>query len=220
MAIKIHGNIQPSIIDQYSNDPLGVGAYHLASSPELYEVQRDNNFMFEISLTTNTYGDEVKLRRAGTLDTDRDQVKYFANPDEIIRVSVNKASVPTYSQDPIEVNRGNTSIKYAGKIKFSDNIPIQLYDFIGAEVKDILVAWQSLSGNPYTEKVGHASDYKKEAFLTEYTPDYQIVRRWHLYGCWLSSLSFGDYKYEGGADVVQVNANVTYDKAYIEVSGL
>ena len=91
---------------------------------------------------------------------------------------------------------------------------------ISAEVKDILIAWQALSGNPYTEKVGHASDYKKEAFLTEYTPDYQIVRRWHLFGCWLSDLSFGDYQYDGNAEKVEVDATVTYDKAYIDVSGL
>ena len=54
--IKINGKYKESRVavdplnDNFAN---GVGAYHLSNTPELYEVQRDNNFMFELNLTDN-----------------------------------------------------------------------------------------------------------------------------------------------------------------------
>lgn len=223
--IKLNGTIKESRVNV---DPLndgfvqGVGAYHLANTPELYEPQRNNNFMFEISLTTDANGNLIDLYRAGIDPTTEGNASYakFGNPNEIIRVSVNKATIPTYSQNVISISRGNTSIRYAGKMEFDESIPLQLVDYIGAESKDILLAWQALSGNIYTEKVGHASDYKKRAHLCEYTPDYQLVRRWILEGCWISKLDFGDYTYEGTNDKVSIDATIVFDRCYIDISGL
>ena len=219
--IKINGKYKESRVavdplnDNFAN---GVGAYHLSNTPELYEVQRDNNFMFELNLTDNGL---LPLYRAGIDPTTEGNLAYskFGNPDEVVQISVSKASIPSYTQNVITVDRGNTAIRYAGKISFDESFTLGLYDFIGAEAKDILVAWQALSGNPYTERVGHASDYKKMAFLCEYTPDYQLVRRWKLVGCWVSKLTFGEYKYDGNNDKVEIEATIVYDRAYIDTAG-
>lgn len=223
--IKINGQIKKSRV---AVDPLndgfvdGVGSYHLANTPELYEPQRNNNFMFEVSLTTDSNGNLIDLYRAGIDPITEGSYAYsrFGNPNEVVQISVSKTSIPTYSQNVITVDRGNTSIRYAGKMTFAENFTLGLYDFIGAEVKDILLAWQALSGNPYTERVGHASDYKKLAYLCEYTPDYQLVRRWKVEGCWVSELSFGEYKYDGDNDKVEIEATIVYDRATIDISGL
>lgn len=225
MSIKINNSIKESRVAVMPlNDGFvdGVGAYHLSNTPELYEVQRNNNFMFEVSLTTDANGNPTPLYRAGIDPVSESQNPFlkFGNPEEVIRLSVNKASIPSYSQDVITVARGNTSIRYAGKINFSENTSIKLYDFIGAQTKEILLAWQALSGNPYTERVGHASDYKKNAFLCEYTPDYQLVRRWQLFGCWIKELTLGDFQFEGSSDQIQIDATIVYDRAYVDVSGL
>ena len=70
------------------------GTYHLASQVnDLFEVQRDNNFEFIVHFPENLYraDDTTKL-----LNTSDDNQEY-------IRLSVNKASVPHYSQEVIEI---------------------------------------------------------------------------------------------------------------------
>jgi len=182
-----------------------LGTYYLTDNPKHYEIQRTNNFMFYIqglsgsfNIANNTYA--------------------ATNADDVIRVSVSKASVPHFSQNPIEVKRGNNTMKFAGTPTF-DAGEIELNDFIGAGTKDVLLAWQNQSYDVRTEKVGLASDYKRDAYLLEYTPDYQLVRTWKLMGCWISKLSEGAYDHNS-ADKHSITATIEYDKAWIDISDI
>ena len=136
----------------------------------------------------------------------------------MILISVNKAFVPHFTISPIELKRGNNTMKFAGTPSFGEG-QIALTDFIGAGTKDILYAWQQKAYNVQTEKVGLAEDYKKDAYLLEYTPDYQLVRTWKLKGCWISALSEDDYSHES-ADKHGINATIQYDKAFIDTSDI
>ena len=78
------------------------------------------------------------------------------------------------------------------------------------------MAWQNLSYNVKTEKVGRMSQYKKNCYLLEYTPDYELVRTWVLKGCWISGLSMPDFNQEDGGKR-QVTATIQYDAAFMEV---
>ena len=84
------------------------------------------------------------------------------------------------------------------------------------------MAWQNLSYNVYTEKVGSldvpAQNYKKDAFLIEYTPDYRKVRQWRLYGCWISDLSEDGYDNYSG-DAKKVKCTIQYDYATLDQNG-
>ena len=81
------------------------------------------------------------------------------------------------------------------------------------------MAWQNLSYNVVTEKVGLVEDYKKDCYLMEYSPDQQLVRKWRLYGCWISSISEGDYDSESN-DKKLITATIEYDKAKIDYDDL
>jgi hypothetical protein len=107
-------------------------------------------------------------------------------------------------------------MKFAGTPEF-DSGSIELNDYIGAGTKDVLMAWQRKSYDVKTEKVGLASDYKMTAYLLEYTPDYQLVRTWKLYGCWISGLSEGGYNHESN-DKHAITATIQYDRAEIDMS--
>jgi len=188
-----------------------LGTYHLADNPQLYEIQRTNNFQFLVpNLGT--------LLRAGA--TGYETNAYITNGDDIIRISCNATGIPHFSQQTIEVKRGNSTLKYAGTPSF-DNMDIKLHDFIGAETKEVLMAWQNLSYNIRTEKVGSldVTNYKRDCYLQELTPDNRLVRQWIIRGAWISSLSEDGYD-SYTDDKHMINATITYDRAEIDQSGL
>ena len=182
-----------------------VGAFHFSANKEYFEIQRGNNFDLVIDKGLNNmlaYGSETKT---------------FPNAQEYIRLSVAASSVPHYSQEAIEVKRGNTAVKYAGTISWPSG-ELQCYDFIGAETVDILQAWQAKSGNPLYQTVGQQSEYKYTCSLIEYTPDYsQIVRTWKMDGCWISDLK-EDNMSQDSSGSRKISATIQYDRAYPEES--
>ena len=179
------------------------GAYNLATNPEYYEIQRGNNFEFCV------YDLNGIEQAPGAVN------QYaVANAEEVIRLSVDGAPVPHFSQNPIEVQRGNTTIRYAGVPTFSGG-DLTLNDYIGAGTLEALMAWQNKSFDVETEKVGLAKDYKKQCTLTEYTPTWQPVRQWRLFGCWISGISESAMSYSSN-DKRQITATITYDYAKLE----
>lgn len=200
MAINLQNIDRPSTLHE-AGDKLGT--YYLTDNPKYYEIQRSNNFVFYVS----------GLSKAFNIANN----KYAQdNADDVIKISVNKATVPHFTQSAIQVKRGNNTMKFAGAPEFGSG-SIDLNDYIGAGTKDVLLAWQNKSYDVRTEKVGLASDYKKDAYLLEYTPDYQLVRTWKLMGCWISGLSEGEYSHDS-ADKHTITATIEYDKAWIDIS--
>ena len=104
-----------------------IGTYHLANNPDLYEVQRSNNFEFVITGIDD-------LRRADS--TEGDGSSLIINGQEVIRMAVVKAPIPHFKQDVIEIKRGNSIMKMAGVPTF-DNGNIVVRDFIGADSKSV-----------------------------------------------------------------------------------
>lgn len=182
------------------------GAYHLADNPQLYEPQRSNNFELQVTGIDNLPGITQTA-----LDTDENNL---TNASSILRLSVVSTSIPQFTQEVIEVPYGNNRIKFAGVPKF-DQTSLKINDFIGARSKEIVQAWQRLSYNARNQKVGLAKDYKKTAYLVEYTPDYEVVRTWKIVGCWVSSIKYGDFSYEENSKKV-VDCEIAYDYAYPE----
>lgn len=185
-----------------------IGTYHLGENPRLYEPQRTNNFEFVVTNIDD-------ILRPGPAGDETDGV--FRNAQEILRISVSSASVPHFSQETLSVKRGNSTIKFAGTPSFSDG-EVVFRDYIGANTKEILMAWQNLSYNVYTEKVGALArtNYKKDAYLIEYPPDFaQPIRRWVLHGCWVSNLSEDNYDNENNS-LKLVTCTIPYDWAALD----
>lgn len=183
-----------------------ISAYHLADNPELYEIQRNNNFDFIVTDIDNIVRSDAK-------DTDTNRT--ISNAQNVLHFSVVSSSLPMFTQEVITVNYGNSVMKAAGKPTFSDGTLV-VNDFIGADTKSVLMAWQNLSYNVRTDKVGRMADYKKNCYLQEYTPDWQLVRTWRLIGCWVSGLSEDQYSNDN-SDKKTISATITFDKAYMEL---
>ena len=182
------------------------GTYHLSSAANVknYEVQRTNNFEFVVTDLDN-------LKRAGG-DTAHGNI---TNGQEVLRLSVVEANVPHFNQGIIEIKRGNTIMKAAGTPTF-DAGSLRVNDYIGADTKSVLLAWQALSYDVTNEHVGQMADYKKNCTLVEYTPDYKMVRYWDLIGCWVSGISEDSFNFETN-DKKTITATIQFDRAIMHL---
>ena len=195
------------------------GAYHLANNPEIYEPMRNNTFELIVIFDEPM----VKAGASTFRGTDGqvtllDGTKVIGNDyaQEVVRFSVNKVHIPNFTQGVININRGNTQIKFAGTMTFEAG-SMEVIDYIGADSKSVLMAWQRLSGDIENETVGRAANYKKEAYLVEYGPEYgNIVREWKIQGAWVSQISNDENSHEGGNDKRVITATIQFDKAVLQ----
>ena len=183
------------------------GTYHLADNPALYDPMRNNTFEFVVTGLD-------KLLRVGADGSEENA--YITNAQEVLRLSVDSASIPMFTQEVIPVKRGNSTIKCAGRPSFASG-SLVVNDWIGADSKSALMAWQNLSYNVKTDRVGNAADYKKDCWLIEYTPDYtKQVRQWQLKGCFISGLSEDAYSMSSDGKKT-ISATIEYDRAIMSL---
>ena len=187
----------------------GLSAYHLSTGTHrAYQPAKKNFFEFIVEDLDNLLKPGVEVDLAEESD-------YIRNGQEVIRLTVNKAPVPHFELNDIEIRKGNSIVHYAGTPTFSDGT-LEVDDMIGAQSKAVLEAWQNLAYNVVTDKGGRAIDYKKNATLIEYTSDHVKVRSWKLIGCWIKNISEDDYD-KTKDDLVRVQGTIRYDRAIPEI---
>ena len=161
-----------------------LSAQHISANLANYEAARSGFF----SLIVDDIDNIVKASFSGDRDgaTANDKI---AKAQETLKLNVVKAPVPHFSLEVLKYKRGNDTVNFAGVPSFeAGNIVVD--DVVGMDTKSILMAWQGLAYNVYTRKGGRMKDYKKTCTLIEYTQDFEQVRSWTLYGCWISTCSF------------------------------
>lgn len=184
------------------------GAYHIANNKVEYNPQRKDNFTLVVTGIDD-------LLRVGSRDGSTDSKDKMTDGQEQIMLALKSCGTPQFSQGEIPINRGNSVIKFAGKPTFSD-ISFSAYDYIGSNIKDILLAWQQLSYNSKYDYVGNAKSYKKNCQLLQLTPDGTLVRYWDIKGAWLKDVKPGDFDYSSD-DAQTVDATLVYDWAELRM---
>lgn len=181
--------------------------YHISAELGTYEVARSNFFTFVVEgLDRLVHADFALGDRSEAAGED-----VITNGQEIIKLSVSKASVPHFAINPIEVRRGNSIVKYAGNPSF-DAGSLELEDFVGLGTKDALMAWQAAAYDVVNDKGGRASEYKHNCTLIEYTQDHEQVRYWELVGCWISAISESEFDVSADGDR-KINVTLQFDRA-------
>lgn len=181
---------------------IDMGVYHLTDNPRNYEPVRTNNFRFLVQ------GLDSLLRVGGDATNAED---YITNAQEVIEYTVVSFDAPHFTQDSIEVNRGNSRAYYAGKASFSQG-SLVVNDFVGANSKSTLEAWQALSYDVVNDTIQRASAYKKDCIIMEYLPDNTLVRYWELKGCWVIGLSETGYD-NNSSQMKTITATIKFDRA-------
>lgn len=158
--------------------PLKLGAYHMIDRNE-WEPQRTNNF-------------EIIFPNLGQLYTIDQEIALPSNADELLTLSVKSVSYPSTNIDKLTVSYGNNSINFAGRPEYSD-VTIIVNDFIGIQTERILMGWSKKVYDPKRETIGWASQYKRDGYLIEYSPDGTVARRTQLRGCFPGNVEPGDF---------------------------
>jgi len=180
---------------------------HISTNLAAYEAARSGFFTLQVtginSIPRANYGGV----NAPTSESD----KLTNKAESYLQLNVVKSSVPHFKLETLSYRRGNDEIKFAGVPTF-DSGTLVVDDVVGLDTKSILMAWQAQAYNVYTRKGGRMKDYKKLATLSEYTQDFELIRQWKLYGCWISDLSEDDFDKESDGKR-QITATIEYDRA-------
>lgn len=181
-------------------ESLQKGAYHIANNKIEYNPQRKSNFTLIVNGLEN-------LKRVGAADDDTGNV--IPDAQNQIIIALKASDVPKVAIGKSSINRGNSTIKFAGKPTFED-ISFTAYDYMGSDVKDTLLAWQNLAYNTRYDYIGNASAYKKTCQLIEYTPAGDMVRYWDITGAWLSNVEPDGFDVDDDGTVL-IKATMVFD---------
>ena len=188
-----------------------LSAQHISTNLANYEAARSGFF----SLIVNDIDNIVKASYTGdhASATASDKI---AKAQEILKLNVTNAPVPHFSIKVEQYRRGNDVVRFAGVPDFPESGEITVDDVVGLDTKSILMAWQGLAYNVHTRKGGRMKDYKKNATLVEYTQDFEQVRSWTLYGCWISNITEDAFNKEQDGKRA-IRATIVYDRAVMDL---
>jgi hypothetical protein len=187
-----------------------LSAQHISTNLANYEAARTGFF----SLIVDGIDNIVSAAYSGD-SRDATANDKIARAQETLKLNVIKAPVPHFGVEVLKYKRGNDTVTFAGVPEY-DSGSITVDDVVGMDTKSILMAWQALTYNVYTRKGGRMKDYKKNATLIEYTQDFEQVRSWTLYGCWISKISEGEFDKENDGKR-QITAEIQYDRAEMDL---
>lgn len=187
-----------------------LSAKHISANLASYEAARTGFF----SLIVDNIDNIVSAAYSGD-PKDAAASDKIARAQETLKLNVIKAPVPHFSLEVLKYKRGNDTVTFAGVPEYQSG-SIVVDDVVGMDTKSILMAWQALAYNVYTRKGGRMKDYKKNCTLIEYTQDFEQVRSWTLYGCWISDISEGEFDKENDGKR-QITAKLEYDRAEMDL---
>lgn len=183
-----------------------LSAKHISTNLANYEAARTGFFSLIVDDIDNIINAAFSGNAEEAAASDR-----IARAQETLKLNVIKAPVPHFSLEVLKYKRGNDTVNFAGVPTFeSGNIVVD--DVVGLDTKSILMAWQALAYNVYTRKGGRMKDYKKNCTLVEYTQDFEQIRSWTLYGCWISNITESEFDKENDGKR-QITAKIEYDRA-------
>ena len=188
-----------------------LSAQHISTNLANYEAARTGFFSLIVDDIDNIIKASYSGDRKDAANSDK-----IARAQETLKLNVVKAPVPHFSLEVMKYKRGNDTVTFAGVPSFeSGNIEVD--DVVGLDTKSILMAWQALAYNVYTRKGGRMKDYKKNCTLIEYTQDFEQIRSWTLYGCWISNITEGEFDKENDGKR-KITAKIEYDRAEMNLA--
>ena len=193
-------------------------AAHLFATTRHYEPQRTNNFELQIVGLDHLVAAGADTSRSSSGNnsfigyTDREiEVLQAVIPSGELTLSIQGAFTPQENMSKLEVPYGNSSVKFAGKVDYPDGT-LTWTDYYQQDMELVLKCWYKTVYNGINGAVGDAVDYKREAYLTSYSPSGKYARRWKLYGAFPTQINGDDYSNENNS-IRRLSCTLSYDRA-------
>ena len=120
--------------------------------------------------------------------------------------------LPSSENEVLSVKFGNSVIKLPGPASFSEG-EITFRDSIDLDTEQSLYDWRLMVYDPVTERIGKSTNFKKNAMITEYSPDGSVGRQWKMEGVWPSAFKPGEMNNDG-SEIKTMSLTLQYDRAY------
>lgn len=133
-----------------------------------------------------------------------------SDPD-LIRLSVERVSLPSIGTAVIHMRYMNEDIKVSGGASVDAN-SITVRDFVDRQTYATLNAWMEQVHDPATGAIGFASDYKKQGTLQLVDPKGNVMRQIIVKGVWPNKISATDLDYNSDSGLVKINLQLSVDK--------
>lgn len=133
------------------------------------------------------------------------------NDPELIRLSVEKVSLPSIGTAVIHLRYMNEDIKVSGGASVDANA-FTVRDFVDRQTYSNLNAWMEEVHDPASGKIGYASTYKKQGTLQLVDPQGEVKRQVIAKGVWPSKISATDLDYTSDNGIVKINMQIQVDK--------
>ena len=114
-----------------------------------------------------------------------------ANTD-ILTLNAQSVSLPSYTFAPIIIPHLNTDIKFAGRPSLG-NMNVLFLNAYNLDAIRIIEAWHYKIYQPDTEQAGFAAQYKANAHLVVYLPDFSEFKHYDVLGIWPEDVGTKDY---------------------------
>jgi hypothetical protein len=120
---------------------------------------------------------------------------------------------PQVQSNAVEVHSYNSVAYYAGKAIWQP-VSLTVRDDITNAVSRLVGHQEQKQLNHFTQTQALAgSNYKFEAFIeTLDGGDDGVLETWHLEGCWLESIEYGEFDYKT-SDPLTIQMSIRYDNA-------
>ena len=169
-------------------DSRSLGPQHLAADLK-WEPQRQTNFQL------NIFG----LPGQGT---------------EMVMLSLVNFSLPTVTNEVINIKHGNTDVKFAGTTQWQGSNQLTVIDYVTTDISKMISDWRELVYRPSDDAIGWAANYKKQGEVVQVGPDGTFQRTWKYEGIWPNEVNYGELNHESTTDVNRIEIQIQYDRAY------
>lgn len=127
--------------------------------------------------------------------------------------------LPKYDLEQVEMYHFNTRTKVAARPNPSD-MRIDLMDAVKPDIVAQLWAWFKQIYDPSTDKMGYASDYKREGRVYLYDVTGSLIRTWTCEGLWPRTSPVPEEGYDySSQELVKIALTLSCDKATLDEIG-
>lgn len=193
-----------------SYKPRQLASHLFMTSENGYEPQRSNNFEFQVVGLDTIVNADPSSTGSSTNGYSQEIYNKLQDTDMLV-LSVKSGFTPKENVSSLTIPYGNSQVKFAGIPTYEDG-NIVWNDYYDKDTELVLKAWQSAAYNSRTGAVGDAKNYKRTAYMTLYSPSGATIRRWKIYGCWVSTVNGDDPSNENNA-IRSLSATFIYDYA-------
>ena len=167
----------------------------------------------DLTATRFIYNKQFQLQRKNHFEVQFNSK--FIDPE--FRFMLVSFPLPKETTETSDINYFNQTVKVAGRTSFAETTMV-LRDAIEYDTEMKFLDWRKKVYDPETGIMGLASEYKCDAWVYEYTPNKEMLRRWKIIGCFPSGIDYGELTYDDGGEK-QLSVTLTYDYAYRKDTG-